>query len=169
MVVLSFISLQCINGIERTILTNRTFVTIYVLRTLHEKLISENNRFKSVLISLSKKKKKKSSETKKRHDRVLEVSFKRVRNLLFKLFHSSKLSSSTNHGDQHFWRLWATFQKFVARPLRRLKKYFYISGKSLQSLKIKNVLYFFSHFLFVDRKSFKHKRKRKNSFSYFPL
>ena len=44
---------------------NRTFVTIYVLRTLHEKLISENNRFKSVLISLWKKKKKKRSETKK--------------------------------------------------------------------------------------------------------
>ena len=58
MVVLSFISLHCIHGRERTILTNRTFVTIYVLRTLHEKLNSENNRFKSVLISLCKKKKK---------------------------------------------------------------------------------------------------------------
>ena len=80
---------------------NRTFVTIYVLRTLHEKLISENNRFKSVLISLWKKNKKKRSETKKRHERVLEISFKRDRNLLFKLFHSSKLSSSTNHRDQH--------------------------------------------------------------------
>ena len=148
---------------------NRTFVTIYVLHTLHEKLISENNRFKSVLISLWKKKKKKRSETKKRHERVLEISFKRDRNLLFKLFHSSKLSSSTNHGDQHCWRLWATFQKFVATPLLRLKKFFYISGKNLQSLKIKNVLYFFSHFLFVDRKSFKHKCKRKNSFSCFPL
>ena len=40
---------------------------------------------------------KKSFETKKGHDRVLEISFKRVRDLPFKVFHKPKLSSSANH------------------------------------------------------------------------
>ena len=44
-----------VHGIERNVLTNRTFVTIYVRSTLHEKLIPENNRFKPVLITLCKK------------------------------------------------------------------------------------------------------------------
>ena len=48
--------------IEITILANTTFVTIYVGSTLHENSISENNRFKPVLITLCKKN---SSETKK--------------------------------------------------------------------------------------------------------
>ena len=41
MVKLRFMSLWCMHGIERTILTNRTFVTIYVRSTLHQKLILE--------------------------------------------------------------------------------------------------------------------------------
>ena len=52
---------------------------MYVRSTLYEKLSSE-----------------------KRHDRVLETSFKRVRNLPFKLFSNRKLSSSANHGDDIF-------------------------------------------------------------------
>ena len=52
---------------------------MYVRSTLYEKLSSE-----------------------KRHDRVLETSFKRVRNLPFKLFSNRKLSSPANHGDDIF-------------------------------------------------------------------
>ena len=96
MVKLRFVSLECIHGIERTVLTKRTFVTICVHSILHEKLISENGRFEPVLIILCKKN---SSETNKD---VLDISFKSVPNLAFKLFHNPKLSLSTNHCDQHY-------------------------------------------------------------------
>ena len=77
MVKLSFNSLSCIPGIERTILTYTTFVTIYVRSTLHEKLISENNRFKPVLITLCKKNisgtKKVTIEYLKSHSKESEI------------------------------------------------------------------------------------------------
>ena len=44
----------------------------------------------------------------------------------------------------------------------------YISGSNLLSLKNKTLLYFFSHFLFVGRKRFNNKCKRKNSSYTFP-
>ena len=50
--------------IKRTISTNRTFETIYVRSTLCQKLFSEINRFKPILITLCKKKKKISGKTK---------------------------------------------------------------------------------------------------------
>ena len=91
--------------IKRATLTNRTFETIYVRSTLRQKLISEINRFKPVLITLWKKKKP-SSETKQDTIEYLKSHSKGS-----EIYRLSCSTIPNNHGDRHFGRLWATFQK----------------------------------------------------------
>ena len=87
----------------------------------------ENKRSKPVLItkcyvvlliSQSRDKVELTVMRQKRQFRVCEISLKKVRNVPFQLFLNPKCSSSpTNHGGhggRHFWRPWATFQKFFS-------------------------------------------------------
>ena len=84
--------------IKRTTLTNRTFGTIYVRSTLREKLISEINRSKPVLITLWKK--KNSSETKQDTIEYLKSHSKGS-----EIYRLSCSTVPNNHGDRHFGRL----------------------------------------------------------------
>ena len=70
---------------------------------------------------------KNSSETNKD---VLDISFKSVPNLAFKLFRNPKLSLSTNHCDQHYWKLWGTFQKIPSYdPVCHLRGPFLLTSR----------------------------------------
>ena len=83
--------------IKRTTLTNRTFEIIYVGSTLREKLISEINRSKPVVITLWKKN---SSETKQDTIEYLKSHSKGS-----EIYRLSCSTVPNNHGDRHFGRL----------------------------------------------------------------